>query len=200
MTKPVFTLTFVLLCSQMAEVESFQPSLMRKPLKPLTRPKPLQSSVPGDFFWDVNPVNKIDLDHAHECADHFGQCKIQELEDMKTALHTERVQHQAASGIIVIDPVEELDHRLLEEDLTVQLALLKGEMNDLLPYSFERKVLEEAAHPEAIDASYYHHRGSTFKGLVQQGEDMFFIPNGLADAAAFCVALFIIAFFPVLLR
>ncbi len=102
--------------------------------------------------------------------------------------------------MIAIDPVEELDHRLLEEDLTVQLALLKGEMNDLLPYSFERKVSEEAAHPEAIDASYYHHRGNTLKGLVQQGEDMFFIPNGLADAAAFCMALFIVAFFPVLLR
>lgn len=204
MTKLALAFSTIIFCLQMANVKSFQASFVRKSF---STPKPLQSSVPGDLFWDVNPVNKIDLDHAHDCADHFGECKIQEMEDMKTALHTERVQHQAAAGIMALDPVEELDHRLLEEDLTVQLALLKGELNDLLPYSFERKVsdivnkdMKGAASTDASRASYYGHNGNVLKRAYDQGENMFLIPSSVGDAAVFCLALFIIAFFPVLLH
>lgn len=44
-------------------------------------------------------------------------------------MHTERLQHQAAN--YQADFAQELDHRLLEEDLSFQLALLKDEMHTL---------------------------------------------------------------------
>ena len=114
---------------------------------------------------------------------------------LKSALHTERIQHEI-SGLI-FDPVEELDHRLLEEDLTVQLSLLKGEMKNLLPYAYEKHAIEAVQQENTMIPIP---RKESFKGFVEQTEDLFMAPNGFADAAAFCIALFVIAFFPVLLK
>lgn len=191
------------------EAGAFHPGKLKKSIVV----KELKSTVPMDL-WDTNPVNKIDLDHAHECADHFGQCQINEMEmmkegkfdlkplyllklivvvsNMKSALHTERIQHEI-SGLI-FDPVEELDHRLLEEDLTVQLSLLKGEMNNLLPYAYEKGSQQEDS------MIPIPHRKESLRGFVEQTEDLFMAPNGFADAAAFCIALFAVAFFPFLLK
>eukprot|EP01083_Nonionella_stella_P085030 235483_1 len=187
---PAFTAAAVIF-SLAPEASAFQPGKIKK----INVVKELKSAVPMDL-WDTNPVNKIDLNHAHECADHFGECQIKEMEAMKEALHTERIQHEI-SGLI-FDPVEELDHRLLEEDLTVQLSLLKGEMNSLLPYTYEKHAIESVQQEDTMMPIPQHKE--SFKGFVEQTEDLFLAPNGFADAAAFCIALFVIAFFPFLLK
>uniref|UniRef100_A0A7S3PWK5 Uncharacterized protein n=1 Tax=Chaetoceros debilis TaxID=122233 RepID=A0A7S3PWK5_9STRA len=186
---PAFTAVAVIF-SLAPEASAFQPGKLKK----INVVKGLKSAVPMDL-WDTNPVNKIDLDHARECADHFGECQIKEMETMQEALHTERIQHEI-SGLI-FDPVEELDHRLLEEDLTVQLSLLKGEMKNLLPYAYEKHAIEAVQQENTMIPIP---RKESFKGFVEQTEDLFMAPNGFADAAAFCIALFVIAFSPVLLK
>jgi hypothetical protein len=34
-------------------------------------------------FPEEDPVSKIDLVHAHECADHFGKCSLNDIETME---------------------------------------------------------------------------------------------------------------------
>ncbi len=64
---PAFTAAAVIF-SLAPEATAFQPGKLKK----IDEVKKLKSAVPMDL-WDTNPVNKIDLNHAHECADHFGK-------------------------------------------------------------------------------------------------------------------------------
>ena len=90
----IFTLRIVM-CLGMAT--AFHPSSILRITKPTTA---LQSSA----FFDLDPVSKLNLDKVHYCADNFGKCSIKEMEDMKKALHTERLQHSAVG--VPLDPVE----------------------------------------------------------------------------------------------
>ena len=74
---PAFTAVAVIF-SLAPEASAFQPGKLKK----INVVKGLKSAVPMDL-WDTNPVNKIDLDHARECADHFGECQIKEMETMQ---------------------------------------------------------------------------------------------------------------------
>lgn len=115
----------------MGSVSSFQTPCKKKNNRtPCNAETKKTKNIDVDYF---NPVRIIDLDHAHECVGNFGQCSIDELEDMRRALHTERIQHQSSG--YQHDFAEELDHRLLEEDLNFQLALLKNEMHTLPQWS-----------------------------------------------------------------
>mmetsp|Transcript_5111 Transcript_5111/g.6601 ORF Transcript_5111/g.6601 Transcript_5111/m.6601 type:complete len:202 (+) Transcript_5111:241-846(+) len=185
---PFVSLSFIRIVSTNAFQ---QPSLTRKSV-----PKALvKSSVPidVDFF---NPARKLDFDHVHDCAEHFGQCSIQELEEMRGALHLERLQHEAS--LYRTSPLEELDHRLLEEDLDFQLALLKDEMHTLPSphYITDRKPTFYPPHTVTQDdagATAMNHRPkSDLKSFVRQSEEMFLIPNGFSDIVAFGLALLIL--------
>lgn len=73
MKHPVANLS---LLSFILTAESFQPNpiLTRKPLS-------LLSSVDVDFY---NPSRGMDMEHAHDCAEHFGKCSIEDLEKMRS--------------------------------------------------------------------------------------------------------------------
>jgi hypothetical protein len=43
----------------------------------------LQTKVLHSAFYELDPVSKMDLNHAHDCANNFGKCSIKELEEMK---------------------------------------------------------------------------------------------------------------------
>ena len=116
------------------------------------------------------------------------------------ALKTERLQH-AALGLI-LDPPEEVDHRLLEQDLTLQLALLKDEMNTTPLYNVKKQETAPMKSPSqdnvqvnpvaAIANPEYYHKDHTLRDYVEQGEELFLMPNGLAETFAFGAALLII--------
>ena len=57
-------------------VRAFQPSMVKKTFVPYS-----SKSMDVDFY---NPSREIDLEHAHDCAEHFGKCSIQDLEEMRT--------------------------------------------------------------------------------------------------------------------
>jgi len=192
----LFQFQLALFAIQIATVQAFQPSLSRNiPLRTL-----LDSGIPHSACYAYNPVSEMDLEHAHDCADHYGECAIEELEDMKKALKTERIQHGSLG--IILDPQEEVDHRLLEEDLTLQIALLKDEMPTTPLYNMKKPYVKPV-HNNAIAAianpDYYHH-DHTLRDYVEQGEELFLMPNGLADTFAFGAALFIIAMAPLMVQ
>jgi len=150
------------------------------------------------------------MDHVHDCAEHFGKCSIDELEEMRGALHIERLQHEATS--FHNDPIEELDHRLLEEDLDFQLALLKDEMHTLpspqtSPHfmndgkrSFYPPHMMVQNGAAAVTINQHHSNQSDLQSLIRQGEEMFLIPNGFSDIVAFGVALLILSLAPFVLH
>ena len=40
-------------------------------------------NIDVDYF---NPSKNMDMEHVHDCADHFGKCSIQELEEMRSGM------------------------------------------------------------------------------------------------------------------
>lgn len=190
-------LAFTLILLHVGMSQAFQPSLTKTVALRTT----LHSNIPHSAFYDFDPVSKLDLDHAHDCAENFGKCPIKELEEMKLALKTERLQHEALG--LTLDPEEELDHRLLEEDLALQLSLLKEEMSTTPLYNNVKKSDTTPSKSNAVAAianpDYYHH-DHTLRDYVEQGEELFLMPNGLSDAFSFGMALLIIALSSLLLQ
>jgi hypothetical protein len=175
----------LVMCLGMAT--AFHPSSIVRISKPTTA---LQSSA----FFDLDPVSKLNLDKVHYCADNFGKCSIEEMEHMKKALHTERLQHSAVG--VPLDPVEELDHRLLEEDLSIQLALLKDEMGTLPPpdaFAIPSRI-------PTVDAVTSTVTGTVKKNPVNeflaQGRDLYFIPFGVTEIFMYGIALMLLFLLP----
>jgi len=181
-----FQFQIALFLMRIAAIQAFQPSLTSKinfrtaPLK--------SSSIPHSAY------SEMDLEHAHDCADHFGKCPIGELEDMKKALKTERIQYGSLG--IVLDPQEEIDHRILEEDLTLQIAILKDEIPPTPLYNLKKPDVKPA-HKNGVAAIANDH---TLRDYVEQGGELFLMPNGVGDVFAFGVAFFIIAMAPLMFQ
>jgi hypothetical protein len=221
--KAAYLLSTLFTLSEIPTGQAFQPSLARKARQQTV---PLKSAVNPDLF-NQDPVNKIDMKHAHECAENFGECSIAELEYINqgmctrykcelldrhfkiihifiyyicthAALKVERIQHGALG--LTLDPEEDLDHRILEQDLAAQLSLLKEEMYTT-SLDNEEKSDVKPAHDNVVAAianpDYYHH-DHTLQDFVEQGEELFLLPNGLSDAFAIGAALLIIAATPYL--
>ena len=102
----------------------------------------------------------IDLDRAMFCADHFGECSLDEMERMRNgesvfvldtfpayllhshtyhvtlaqtnkALHQERVSHVFTNADGLQNPhglEEDIEHKLLESELTLQMGLLQDKL------------------------------------------------------------------------
>ncbi len=112
-------------------------------------------------------------------------------------MKAERIQHGALG--LTLDPEEELDHRLLEQDLAAQLALLKEELSPVPGIKEKEDLMETPAHDNVVAAianPEYYHKDHTLKDYVEQGEELFLIPNGLSDAVAIGAALVILAASP----
>mmetsp|Transcript_3367 Transcript_3367/g.5621 ORF Transcript_3367/g.5621 Transcript_3367/m.5621 type:complete len:167 (-) Transcript_3367:173-673(-) len=72
----------------------------------------------------------VDVD-AKYCADHFGECSLDEMERIRDALHEERITHVFSNTDGINNPhglQEDIAHKLLESDLTLQMGLLKDKL------------------------------------------------------------------------
>ena len=87
MTKLTTFLSSTLIASNFAGLHAFQPSFTRK----ITFQLGSTLNDPGNSLFDSDPVNKLDLKHAHECADNFGQCTVEEMEMMEKGTHLHRI-------------------------------------------------------------------------------------------------------------
>ncbi len=58
-------------------VHAFQPTITGR------RSILLMSTASSKDLTNQDPMRNIDLKHAHECADNFGECSISEMESME---------------------------------------------------------------------------------------------------------------------
>ena len=72
-TRVFATLTFAILPTTM--VLAFVPQMK---FIPAVRPRPLLASTSND-----DAENAIDIKHAKYCADHFGECSLEEMERIR---------------------------------------------------------------------------------------------------------------------
>jgi hypothetical protein len=76
----------------------------------------------------LEPID-FDLERAKQCAENFGSCSVEEMEMLRDALRKEHLQafvmgHPETTA----QPEEAFEHRLVEEELSLQLSLLKEQM------------------------------------------------------------------------
>lgn len=76
-------------------------------------------------------VDDFEVGQAQFCADHFGECSLEEMERMRDLLHQERVSNifTGNDGLRNLHGLEEdLQHKVLEQDLTLQMGLLQDKL------------------------------------------------------------------------
>lgn len=144
------------------------------------------------YSQDVGPesspfVTKKEADRSEFCAENFGECEFQEIEELRSKLHTERITNfvDETSGVAsLLDIKDELDHMILEEELTLQLQLLKNEINSVSPAvpAFDNEATKLPSIPSDTN-------GSTS-----------IIASGLPEAMAICVAIVLITIAPRLVQ
>jgi hypothetical protein len=73
----------------------------------------------------------VDLKHAKYCADHFGECSLDDMEKLCDALHQERINHMAAQQTGIYNPhglKSDIEHTVIENDLKLQIGLLRDRL------------------------------------------------------------------------
>ena len=73
----------------------------------------------------------VDLGHAKYCADHFGECTLDDMENLCDALHQERISHMAAHQTGLNNPhglQSDLEHVVLENELKTQIGLIRDRL------------------------------------------------------------------------
>mmetsp|Transcript_20687 Transcript_20687/g.44929 ORF Transcript_20687/g.44929 Transcript_20687/m.44929 type:complete len:174 (+) Transcript_20687:231-752(+) len=75
--------------------------------------------------------NTIDINHAKYCADNFGECSLEDMENIRNALHQERVSHVFTDTDGLQNPhglEKDIEHKLLESRMTLQMGLLQDKL------------------------------------------------------------------------
>lgn len=151
-------------------------------------------------------VSDVDIDHAEDCVEHFGKCSVDDLEEMRNTLHSERLKNFLIGNVGIRNPTgpeQELGLRLLEEDLDLQLSLLKDEMprSTLLdaPEPKQVSLQPSAAGSTAVEKT----SGPAIEPMAKEGKKMAIelleLTSGLGEAAAICAAVALVSFGPQLL-
>lgn len=93
------------------------------PQKHLANTRFLASST-DELLGDAS----VDLKHAKYCADHFGECSLEDIEKLCDALHQERISHMAAQQTGLNNPhgiTSDLEHNMIENELKLHMGLLR---------------------------------------------------------------------------
>lgn len=133
-------------------------------------------------------VNSDVIKRAEICADNFGECSVEEMEELRAKLHTERLTNflDESSGLSsALDPDQEVGHILLEEDLSLQLSLLRDEIGSVVDLT-----------PNSIPGDDPLHLEDETVSSTVSDSSMFALGNGLPEALAICVAVLLITFAP----
>jgi hypothetical protein len=115
---------FTLLLSLLTVADAFHGLASRRTFR---RQVAFLKSTKEDPMTSSKPV---DMTRAHDCAEHFGRCSVNEIEELKDNLHNQRMQRFLLSDEEKQPraPIDDsLEHHVLEEELDLQLAMLKHE-------------------------------------------------------------------------
>jgi len=139
----------------------------------------------------------IDLAKANDMADHFGKYSLEEVEQMRRELHTDRLQHFVDERVGFrsdLNPDEEIGRILLEEDLNLQARLLK-DIN-----SGEGSIM--GTPPSGMDGAMaiQHHQmhvdAEANKMFNNQIQAMTTLGTGVPEAIMLCLAMIVIMTMP----
>lgn len=188
------------------------------------------------LLHSTKDTSAVDWKRAKHCAEHFGTCDVDEVEDLykrkwwivwsilyayiarlsfngssclthsHTEAHKERIQHQLFGGVdLQHESSTEMEHRIIEEELELQLNLLEKEhdmaqqevnlfpedMITELPHLYEHV---HADHTEPIPSRLLHQAEHQ---LIQQESTM---GEDTLETLAMCAVVLGLVFLPQLLN
>lgn len=141
----------------------------------------------------------VDLGKASDMADHFGKYPLQEVEEMRSALHADRLQHYADEGAGYrsdLDPDDEIGRILLEEDLNLQLRLLreanKEKMTGTPPFAMDGAMTIQHHEPQ----HHAENEAGGNQGLTNQVKAIMTLGTGVPEAIMLCLAVLVVMGMP----
>jgi len=133
-------------------------------------------------------IPEADLNRAVECADTFVKFSPKELEHLKNELHVDRMKLFLDETSGVASPLnikDEFGRRLLEDDLTLQLAIINNEVSPMDgTIAISEKKWNES-----------HNTGTAVQSFINQG-----VLSFMVDSFMVCVAIVIVMIAPHLLH
>mmetsp|Transcript_27574 Transcript_27574/g.77247 ORF Transcript_27574/g.77247 Transcript_27574/m.77247 type:complete len:222 (+) Transcript_27574:183-848(+) len=161
----------------------------------------------GNFPFDKHAHEKYDdtaamsmtysEDRAKQCASEFGECSVEELRFLCDELHSERVQGLLFGDIGRVETEKELEHHLLEEELTLQLQLLQDEMPPTTLFADIAKDFKMFPEVEDKMPELPHLKDGTTAALarksIQEHQNQFWfdkmMEEGIVESLAFCALI-----------
>lgn len=138
-----------------------------------------------------NPFRQVDVDieKASDCASNFGECPIEEVEELRDELHAHRVQNMVF-GDCTSDGFKEM---YLEEELSLQLDLLKKDLLPDDPYLFPLEYNNKSTpptfkHDEGNNNDKEKNSEENLMGINNSGVDLFeeLVEDGAVESLAMC--------------
>ena len=104
--KPFVSATLILFVSNKLFVKSFCPSHKAS----FARVAHIQTNLfeqlgqsKDEANHDIVSIENIDLVHAHECADHYGECSVAEIEKMRDGKHSYTINQDRDKKLAITD-------------------------------------------------------------------------------------------------
>jgi hypothetical protein len=152
----------------------------------------LQSTKGGDMMYPAgagDPFRLVDVDmeHAQDCADHFGKFSVQELKEVKGDLHQHRIQNMVFG---LEAPEDTFQTRMMEDEIELQINLLQQEMSPSTLF------------PEASPMAELPHKDESAQlaKKVKKEEQSFvleeLVEEGVMESLAICAIIGILFFAP----
>jgi len=153
-------------------------------------------------FRDVH----VDIDKAQDCASHFGEYPADEVEYLRDELHAHRVQNMVF-GDCTSDTFQE---RYLEDELTLQLDLLKKDMppsylfqqdNNELMEDIREPGLQGGENVPEFTQAFLKERDSKTEVEEHKNIDLFedLVEDGLLESLAMCAMIGLLIMAPQLI-
>ncbi|GAX18341.1 hypothetical protein FisN_23Hh235 [Fistulifera solaris] len=113
---------------------SFASSFVVKPVgiggKARTVMWDIEKDTHGLAYDPMEDYQSIDMERAKQCAENFGECSIEEMEHLRNNLHRKRLQKFMFGSDNIVASEEALNQLVIEEELDMQLHLLKQNTPD----------------------------------------------------------------------
>jgi hypothetical protein len=122
---------FALFLSLLSVADAFRGLAPRRALRrEVAFLKSTMDPAPDLFDPMMSSSKLVDMTRAHECAEHFGKCPVNEIQDLRDRLHKQRMQRFlfADAETQHTAPIDDsFEYRVLEEELDLQLSMLRQE-------------------------------------------------------------------------
>ncbi|CAB9496194.1 expressed unknown protein [Seminavis robusta] len=144
---------------------------------------------------------QIDEAKIKDAAEHFGKYPVEEIEEMKKEIHKERVQSLMFDRNSVVSAEKAAEQRLIEQELDLQLSLLKKDLEEATPEQSLFPDMTMFPDVEEPIEELPHLKDNTMaaKGVADQKLFIFeeaFLEENVLETLAFCAVLALVMVAP----